>query len=223
MEEEVKRDGKPARSMGDRISEYVFLDVETSGLDPRKDCLLEIGAVHAIDIGTERGALRYTMSTFSVLVAPEVDPKYWDPKVVEMHTEDGLLAELESGAAIPLRSAIRMLQGWINYLASLKRFSEHSGKPILSNNFVEFDAGFLRAAEEKQSIPVLSLFDERRRLDVSSTRRFLQMAQPTVSWETHAGYVESSMPEHYRNRKHRALPDAVRALRETVVMMEYIQ
>jgi oligoribonuclease len=67
---------------------YLWLDLETTGLDPASDDILEVGLVVTDEHLTELAERRYLL-----------DPGYdWqelvDQFVLEMHTKSGLLAEL---------------------------------------------------------------------------------------------------------------------------------
>jgi oligoribonuclease len=69
----------------------IFIDLETSGLDPATGEILEIGML-AVDPRTMR-----ELAAWSTPLKAKCFTGEWHPKVVEMHTASGLLAELRSG------------------------------------------------------------------------------------------------------------------------------
>lgn len=69
---------------------YLWLDLETTGLDPHTDAVLEVGLVVTDSDLIEHDVRRYR-------IAPPLGWLEWaDPYVVEMHRRSGLLAELDN-------------------------------------------------------------------------------------------------------------------------------
>ena len=111
----------------------ICLDLETTGLDPQVDLILEIGMI-AIDESTFRETASYSAV---------VRPLSWDslrktlhPKVREMHEASGLYAAVE-GEGVPLADAVDRAVAFYDKHA----FGERS--PLMGAN-PDFDRGFLR-------------------------------------------------------------------------------
>ena len=121
------------------MSEFIWLDLETTGLDPDRDIILEFAAMIAND---GRGGDFTPIEIHQSVVAPYfygtrpagVILAEMDPFVRNMHTKNGLLAELE-------RPELCCTIGEADeFLAALIP----DGKPSLAGNSVHFDLGFLR-------------------------------------------------------------------------------
>lgn len=106
---------------------YLGIDIETTGLDPTKDRILEI-AVLAIDEDFQE------VSSFtSAIACPAVlRNARMDDYVRGMHTKNGLLRELDTGAASDIAAVEALLLNFIG---------EEEPMPLGSS--VHFDLGFL--------------------------------------------------------------------------------
>lgn len=112
---------------------YVVLDIETTGLDPQNDQILEVGAI-AVDDKLEE------LSRFHTLIHCDLPIERWKnlaEVVKHMHTVNGLWGQcanpwLESEAMADLA-----LHAWLE---------QHAGpQVILMGNSVHFDHAFLKA------------------------------------------------------------------------------
>lgn len=130
--------------------QVIFVDIETTGLDPTRDIILEVAAV-AVD-----NALNPVSGFAAVIHRPKTDtfPRA-DAYVQAMHTDNGLWSACES-SEISLVQATDAACEWL---------SQWPGKLTLAGDSVHFDLGFLR-----QSMPRVSDRFSHRLLDVSAFR-----------------------------------------------------
>lgn len=112
-------------------AKYLWLDIETTGLDPETDFLLECAWIvtDADLVEVERGEM--------VLRVYDA-PRFCDDFVREMHTKNGLLAEVArivaDGFPADLGAALKAVIG---------RHEWSDEKPILAGSTPHFDRGFL--------------------------------------------------------------------------------
>ena len=86
---------------------YCWVDLETTGLDLEDDAIIEIGAVlcealpASLDTGDRFPGRMKEIDRFHFIVPParHWTPVRWNKVVVKMHTESGLLAEVEEARA----------------------------------------------------------------------------------------------------------------------------
>lgn len=129
----------------------VFLDIETTGLAPDRDLILEVAAA-AVD-----PQLNPVSGFAAVLQRPRSDafPRA-DAYVQKMHTENGLWQECNA-SEITLVAATDALCAWLDSLGE--------GKHTLAGDSVHFDLSFLRV-----SMPLVAQRFSHRLLDVSAFR-----------------------------------------------------
>lgn len=113
----------------------VWIDTETSGLDPTVDDLLEIAIVVTRNDLSELG-------TFDIVTAPtdgvDASVERMDEFVREMHTANGLIDAIQSPDAHAPRIADSLAAGAID------RFTAgHAGPFLLGGNSITHDRGFL--------------------------------------------------------------------------------
>lgn len=122
--------------MNDRT--MLFLDLETTGLDPARDSIIE-------------AAWAFTDEGFNVIGEPRtflVEPKSWDalfdalrarPVVRDMHTASGLFEELTTGETVGVHHVAEALHEDIRLLPAhaslhLAGFSVHFDRAFLERN-----------------------------------------------------------------------------------------
>lgn len=155
---------------------FVFLDLETTGLDPRRDYVLELGIVVTDDQfkpleahvdGDDRQAI------FSGIVRPALrltDVLHlMSDEVREMHEASGLIADLEAGKGSEVlfvqRSALEFLEAF-----------EALGQPMAGSS-VHFDRAFL-----KEDMPGVEAAFGYRNIDVSTLKELWARWGDGVPW-----------------------------------------
>lgn len=109
-----------------------WLDLETTGLNPRGDYILEI-AVSEAEFENPFAAREVF---HAVLQAPP--HALIDPFVLDMHTRNGLLAECA-------RSAMTVTDLDAALVDLFPEVLDKEDRPVLAGNSVHFDLGFLRS------------------------------------------------------------------------------
>ena len=176
---------------------YVFLDLETTGLDPNLSDILEVGIVvydknfNKLGVFNEVAHYRHP-NTNSSACNPWVDPH-----VIDMHTKNGLWTECDASQRSLRqveRDAIEFLKagGW--------------EKQPLAGSTINFDRSFLQTH-------MLKLHDvfHYRNIDVSSFKNIWKMYD---------------MPELQANEKkeaHRAVPDCEESAMALLAMLSELE
>lgn len=130
---------------------YVVLDIETTGLDPIKDSILEIGAIAIDDAFKNVGA-------YSAIIRPSMegyDRLLENAFVFEMHKKNGLLDAIGHGLSLS-----RVDQNLFDWLT--QAFGFQAKEVIISGFSIAFDHGFI-----KQQMPLTGSLLSHRMLDVS--------------------------------------------------------
>lgn len=131
------------------MSTLLWLDVETTGLDPEKDDLLQVG-------------MAITGANLSIRVQQEwpihraVGKPFGDPVAAEMHQKTGL-TRLAAEFGKPVGEAQKEIARWL--------LAYCSGTAHIAGNSVHFDRAFIKA-----KMPGLLDDLHHRLLDVSSLR-----------------------------------------------------
>jgi oligoribonuclease len=141
------------------MSEFIWLDLETTGLDPDRDIVLEFAAGIANDgPGGDFHAIEIVQSVITPYTFGGYSPalEAMDPFVRNMHTKNGLLAELERP------ELCCTIEEADEHLAALAP----DGKPSLAGNSVHFDLAFI-----KKHMPRFAARLSHRVFDVSTLLR----------------------------------------------------
>lgn len=163
----------------------IWVDLETTGLDPGRDGILEMAVVVTDEDLNELG------EPFTAIVRPTFRQyREMSDFVREMHDKNGLLAALDDG--MPLRKA------WLEAEAYLQAIVPKPGEWPLAGNNVGFDRGFLH-----HHMPTVEQVAHYRNIDVSTVKELARRWCPRV--------VESA-PE--KAGGHRALGDVLESIDE---------
>lgn len=160
-----------------------FCDCEMTGLEETQGSILEVAFVITTDQLHEVGR-------FSTIVRPLFGKDKMDPFVVDMHTKNGLLADIEDNPQCP-----RRYEAEEKALDFMIQFPQ--GMPLAGNS-VHFDKAWL-----KYHMPRLHAYFHYRIIDVSSFNEMAARINPTL----HAGRPGAS-----KETAHRALADALESL-----------
>lgn len=192
----------------------VYLDLETSGLDPSRDVVLEI-AVSLADLSSPFDAraayhavLRYNAGASEAL----------DPFVREMHTKNGLLAEC-------LRGRDDFAKVEEELLALVPEVADRDETPTLAGSSVHFDHGFLR-----DEFPRFAARLSHRHYDVSAVKLFCRSLgmprlpraeahrarEDVLESVEHARLCARWLAEEFANPGHVAVRDALVGIRVPV-------
>lgn len=150
----------------------LWIDVETTGLDPRKHRLMEVALVATDD------AVQIEDAISRVLYVPFAYRHNLDPVVEQMHKESGLLDCAYNPDSCQLDDAAQYLAGWIG-----ERFK---GRHVAGSS-PWFDVGFIRA-----QIPAVAALLDRHCFDVTTLRSFFGLQKP-------AGSVHRALPDLMRD------------------------
>lgn len=175
----------------------LFLDLETTGFDPRTDRVLEVAAIL-----TDDKLVKIDEFTTVVRLDPATHRTFIDPVVVKMHTVNGLWNSCLADDAAPVETVDELLTQWIN----LHR--DFSASPLtttldpiyLAGNSIHFDRAFMTVHMPK----ALGLLHYRQ-IDISSLNEFAKRCWPEV-------YNRRPAPGH----GHRALADADESWRTAI-------
>lgn len=157
-----------------------WIDVETTGLDPAREHLLEISLV------LTDNSLDPVADPVSVLIDPSAEDTHPDYKVGsdiartvddfirDMHTSNGLFADLDAGLGVAPDEADGLIADAISAAAG------EGGKPLLAGNSITLDRNFL---EDQAPRTYAAL--HYRSIDVTSIENDLDrdgFAEPIAAW-----------------------------------------
>lgn len=178
------------------MSKLLWLDLETTGLDPDADMVLEVALVITDDNLTHLGV------EYQAVVKQDMDAVMarMDDYVRDMHTRNGLLAEVPKGED-PLQVAAD-----INAICNRNRLYKYQDRfpALLAGASVHFDRSFI-----KRFAPDVHRQLHHRHFDVSTLRHAFGMARRRMPWPN--------------NDNHRAMGDVRDSIDQARVAMGVIR
>lgn len=136
---------------------YLVLDLETTGLDPATDQIVEVGAI-AVDADLKELARFESPAYFAPSLVAGVTPF-----VREMHEKNGLWRATSSWSMTPLLPQVDFrLFLWLSSLGATP------GSVVLAGHSIHFDQGFLKA-----QLPETAKLLSHRLMDFGAFARFL--------------------------------------------------
>lgn len=178
----------------------VFLDLETTGLDPNRDSILELGFI------VVTGTTLSNMAQSGWLVEPpwahpEGARRKLGDYVFDMHTKSGLLHDLRE-------EHFKLVQVERAACETLHRLGFEYGKATLAGYCPQFDHSFL-----KVHMPTLAGWFDYRHVDVSTLRGLMRR------W---LGPEIDAYSKAHGETKHRALDDCREAISELAFYKQFI-
>lgn len=200
----------------------VWCDLETSGLDPKRDHILEVGLIVTDDTGAEGRSM--SLCVLPVGMSIEQLIAQTDPYVVAMHSKNGLWADLQQevpeGGPLLMRvpvyrryEAEQAIFEWVVAAATDELEQAGSKKEPtqllrytpLAGNTIGFDRAFL-----KEHMPLFESLFSYRSLDVTALNEIALRLFPKIHG-IRPEAVKGAAPAH------RALPD----LRNSLAQLEH--
>lgn len=171
---------------------FICLDLETTGLDYDKCCILEAGIVVA-DENLE------TIAADSWLVRPTTDLSEMNDFVRDMHTQNGLLADLESGEDEDGVVALPMGTAWVegDILRWLDALELEEGAFPMFGSSIGFDRRMLSI-----HMPNLEAWFHYRNIDMSTIKEIAKIWRPDLKWKPNG------------SKAHRVIDDCLATLDE---------
>lgn len=163
----------------------VWIDCEMTGLDLRRDALVEVAAL------VTDGDLNVLGDGVDVIIAPPAEAlAQMGDFVTQMHRHSGLLDELPSGMTLAQAEGI--------VLDYVRTYVPEAGKAPLAGNTIGTDRSFLA-----RDMPALESHVHYRNVDVSSIKELARRWYPRVVYSAPA-----------KSGNHRALADIRESIEE---------
>lgn len=136
----------------------MWLDLETTGLDPTKTKILEVALAEAELLDP----FNYRHVYHAIVNLPASEHASLDPFIIDMHTKNGLLAECER-SSLNINQVEEQLLNYVLYIVDKEERS------VLAGSSISFDMGYLQV-----HTPRVARRLSHRLYDVSSLKLFCQ-------------------------------------------------
>ena len=151
----------------------VLIDVETTGIDPERDLLLEISAIvvdrDLNEVGVLDSFVVHYQSTRVNSIIDSNDAEIGKPVVREMHEATGLLDRVQSTI-----NTMRHLEVTLHSFLD-RHFGKGSDRIIVIGNSVRFDLDFIRV-----DLPTVHERFNKRIVDVSGIFEVINFLEPRL-------------------------------------------
>jgi oligoribonuclease len=168
------------------MANKLFVDIETTGLNPNTGVILEVGMV----VTDEK--LNVVDKISKVIQNGKDLSPLMDDHVTKMHTSSGLLNEIDEMDEVNIRRAELELMLFVN-----KHFGDH--KPEIHGNTVHFDKKWI-----DWHMPALGEHFNYRIVDVSSLKIMIRDFAPSMTYPN----IKGKKPAH------RAIEDITESIAE---------
>lgn len=169
----------------DNVQVLCWLDLETTGLDPQNDHILEV----SVSLADFRDPFDAHVAYTRTLFFPKELHHVMDPYVLEMHTKSGLLDE----CADSVLDVERLEQDLLNFVPHVEN---RELRPILAGSTCHFDRGFLDI-----HVPKVSRRLMHRHYDVSSLKLACQSFGMSLIPKAEAHRAEKDVAESIAHAK----------------------
>jgi oligoribonuclease len=175
--------------------EFLWMDLETSGLDPRTGSVLEYAVVLCEDAAGDDLEI---VSEYSSAIHTDLANVFVDRVVLRMHRDNGLWADVRASDV-----TLEESDAQLTTIAQSLGASLHS--ITLAGNSVHFDLAWCRVR-----FPSFAQYLSHRVFDVSTLRRACE------TWFPHARHV-------WPRSAHRALPDVIASIETARIAREIMR
>lgn len=165
---------------------FVWIDLETTGLDPTKGVILEVACII-----TDRTPAMNTVGVMHAVVRHQIDERTVDPYVLDMHSANGLWDEVSAAT----RTSDEVADALLEFIKSVAA-PRHA---MLAGSSVHFDRAWMA-----HHWPQVTAYLHHRLLDVSTVKELVKVYYGS----------ESEFREEEDAHGHRAQADIHRSLRE---------